>query len=89
MLVDWLEFSVEHLSKWWNALRVWEYPKGGNQNLSMLSMVVLPKIQNYLHNNVHDPPLLLHNERPSNLTTTTTHLQKTIAIIAFLPYAPL
>ncbi|KAG7351691.1 hypothetical protein IV203_007739 [Nitzschia inconspicua] len=84
MLVDWLQFGVEHLSKWWNELQVWVY-SDDNPQISLLP-TVLNKIDHYLQHNVHPPPI-------DDATTTTTETKTTtfhnaIAMIAFVAYKP-
>ena len=71
MTVDWLDFCVEHLSKWWNDLDV--YKKD-----SLLDVVVLQRIKNYLYHKVQPPQIIAD--------TQTTELQQTIAMIAFAPF---
>jgi hypothetical protein len=71
---DWLDFCVEHLSKWWGGLQILSGGDPGNvfnHTIGMMETFMTQKVR---------PPAL------SSSATATTPLHPTIGMIAFAPY---
>ncbi|CAJ1965810.1 unnamed protein product [Cylindrotheca closterium] len=84
MLVDWTEFSVEHLSKWWKWLFILE-----DSNSATFDKVI-SFLENYLRKLASSSSSSLLKTQGQSTTppppTTTTPLHPTIAMVAFAPY---
>ena len=77
MTRDWLDFSVEHLSKWWKILQALTDVSSPIPYQTIVSRLVF-----YIRNDVLNK-LPEEEDLPQNVTTTT---RRTIAVIPFMPY---
>ena len=75
MTQDWLEFSVEHLSKWWKITE-WR------SNLDAYS-VLMDRLLRYVHLQISQEPM---RSRDPLWLRQTAEMQKTLAVVTFAPY---
>jgi len=78
MLLDWTDFCVEHLSKWWGMIRILGDDKPG------MFPHVISILDNYIRRH-------LNNLSPSSSSTLSSQLppkelKNTIVMVAFMPY---
>ncbi|KAL3907680.1 MAG: hypothetical protein SGARI_003417 [Bacillariaceae sp.] len=70
MTLDWMDFCVEHLSKWWGGLL---YQRGMKFDSANLLEHVVGMLRAYMFHKVQPP-------------SENTPLSQTIAMVAFAPY---
>eukprot|EP01084_Bolivina_argentea_P072056 130871_1 len=76
MTFDWLDFSVEHMSKWWKMTNVF------GADMTSFNLIT-NNLMNYVKQTKHN----IYNMNQTRLSLTPLH--PTIAVIAFQPYKPI